>query len=236
MSETSTPLAPRLRNSEGNLYETCLDACIEGIKRLQLDTRHGSHGEYKSLSPGRLTRLPVANRASLLATLESNDQNLAKANHKNSPNPTYQFAAFSPIQQAPALSLLSQHPSPSSFIFLPATGSPLHLALPTVVMNHSLLHEAPSRGAPVSGWGSQDARSNLAIQPAANVGSIKLKKNAVRIVGAAGPTSRLLPRASTPVPPMASSPALGPVKANSKETPGYVFNHSSEYVCKSKQC
>jgi hypothetical protein len=72
-----------------------------------------------------------------------------------------------------------------------------------------------------SGWASGDARANLAIQPAANSGSFKLKKNAVKIVGAAGPVPATpsRPAATTPV---ASSPAPGSVKAQAKAAEGYV--------------
>ncbi|KAH7067795.1 hypothetical protein FB567DRAFT_457859 [Paraphoma chrysanthemicola] len=78
-------------------------------------------------------------------------------------------------------------------------------------MNRAPLHGAPvpgqqPRGSPIRGaipsFATQDARSNLAVQPAANAGSFKLKKAAVKIVGAA-------------------SPVPGPVKAKPKEAEGY---------------
>ncbi|KAF1847468.1 uncharacterized protein K460DRAFT_275532 [Cucurbitaria berberidis CBS 394.84] len=76
-------------------------------------------------------------------------------------------------------------------------------------MNRSLLHGAPPRGAPQSAWSGQDARSSLAIQPAANAGNFKLKKNAVKIVGAASP------RPAVPMPE--------PVKAKAKETDAHAL-------------
>jgi hypothetical protein len=84
-------------------------------------------------------------------------------------------------------------------------------------MDRSVLHGAPPQGrAPTprgpfglaqSMYGSQDARGNLAIQPATNTGSFKLKKKAVKIVGVAAP--------STPFP--ATSTVSEPVKAEPKE-------------------
>ncbi|KAH7065949.1 hypothetical protein BKA63DRAFT_167973 [Paraphoma chrysanthemicola] len=78
-------------------------------------------------------------------------------------------------------------------------------------MNRAPLHSAPvpgqqPRGLPVRGttprFATQDARSNLAVQPATNAGNFKLKKAAVKIVGPA-------------------SPVPGPVKAKPKEAEGY---------------
>jgi hypothetical protein len=55
-------------------------------------------------------------------------------------------------------------------------------------------------------YSNQDARSNVAVQPAANTGSVKLKKNAVKIVGSLASTT-----------PFQAAPAAGPVNAESKE-------------------
>lgn len=57
---------------------------------------------------------------------------------------------------------------------------------------------------------NQNASANFAVQPAANAGSMKLKKMAVKIVGATAPS-----KAVTPV--MASSPKPEPVKVVPKE-------------------
>lgn len=74
---------------------------------------------------------------------------------------------------------------------------------------------APSSTSPnmVSSWGSQDARNiaNFAVQPAAIAGSTKLKKNAVKIVGAAGSLPVAL-KATVSTPPELSV-APGPVMA-----------------------
>ncbi|KAH7374333.1 hypothetical protein BKA66DRAFT_422782 [Pyrenochaeta sp. MPI-SDFR-AT-0127] len=79
-------------------------------------------------------------------------------------------------------------------------------------MDRSILHGAPSKGTPPSARASQDARSNLAIQPSANAGSVKLKKNAVKIIGAAGPMPKVNPQVSAPVSQMPFFPVLSPVK------------------------
>ena len=70
----------------------------------------------------------------------------------------------------------------------------------------------------------QDARSNLAVQPAANAGNVKLKKNAVKIVGAVGPTPNTQSRSAAPVPTMRPSPALPPVKAKPNEALDVLFS------------
>ncbi|KAF1925673.1 uncharacterized protein M421DRAFT_423502 [Didymella exigua CBS 183.55] len=78
-------------------------------------------------------------------------------------------------------------------------------------MNHSLLQGGPARGHQDSRStqdvrSSHDARSNYAVQPAANVGSFKLKKKAVKIVGAAGPAPSA-PRSQAPPATTASMPS-----------------------------
>jgi hypothetical protein len=77
---------------------------------------------------------------------------------------------------------------------------------------------APPTASPA--WSSEDARSNLAVQPAANAGSLKLKKNAVKIVGAAGPMSTTASQPAAPKSSLLSSPAPGSVKAMPKATEG----------------
>jgi hypothetical protein len=78
------------------------------------------------------------------------------------------------------------------------------------------MDRTPLRGVPATPRGpagmaqsiysNQDARSNVAVQPAANTGSVKLKKNAVKIVGSLASAT-----------PFQAAPAAGPVKAESKE-------------------
>jgi hypothetical protein len=73
-----------------------------------------------------------------------------------------------------------------------------------------------------SGWASGDARANLAVQPAANAGTFKLKKNVVKIVRAAR-SAPATPRSAAATPPVASSPALGSVRAQPKAAEGYLL-------------
>jgi hypothetical protein len=136
------------------------------------------------------------------------------------------------VPHEPDTSLLSPPTTPKK------TPSPLppNPVSPVASMNRAPLHGAPARGqasmpphlrrrapptapapAPVpASYGNQDARGNFAVQPAAKTGaSFKLKKSAVKIVGAAAP--------APPAPAAAaSSPAPGPVKAEAKETERYV--------------
>ncbi|KAF1831465.1 hypothetical protein BDW02DRAFT_505226 [Decorospora gaudefroyi] len=72
--------------------------------------------------------------------------------------------------------------------------------------NHTLQHAPAS-----SAWGPQDARSNLAVQPAKESSSFKLKKNAVKIVGAA-----------TTTPSARSSPVQVPIKPDMTDAEGRV--------------
>ena len=84
---------------------------------------------------------------------------------------------------------------------------------------------SPPSAAP-SVWASGDARSNLAVQPAANLGSIKLKKKAVKMVGAAGPVSGTTSRPAALTLPMASSSNAGPAKVELKVSDGYELLHN----------
>jgi hypothetical protein len=84
---------------------------------------------------------------------------------------------------------------------------------------------SPPSAAP-SAWASGDARSNLAVQPAANLGSIKLKKNAVKMVGAAGPVPSTASRPAALTLPMASSPNAGLAKVELKVSDGYELLHN----------
>ncbi|CAN9324084.1 unnamed protein product [Alternaria alternata] len=83
-------------------------------------------------------------------------------------------------------------------------------------------HMSPPSAAP-SAWASGDARSNLAVQPAANLGSIKLKKNAVKMVGAAGPVPSTASRPAALTLPMASSPNAGLAKVELKVSDGPAY-------------
>ncbi|CAO2651581.1 Nn.00g041510.m01.CDS01 [Neocucurbitaria sp. VM-36] len=201
MSGKASSPAPRPRNSEGKLYQACLDACIDGIGRLQVGKRRGSSGAHKLPSFVPTTRLPVTNNGALTATLD----------------PIHNTSGQRPLNSIPprpATPLTKSEPATS----LP---SPPQSPVSATSMNRSALHGAPPRGAPLPTWGSQDARSNLAVEPAANPGNFKLKKNAVKVVGAASPVSRASTRPAAPAPAIASSPVPGPVQSKLKEADGH---------------
>ncbi|KAF2126246.1 hypothetical protein P153DRAFT_323456 [Dothidotthia symphoricarpi CBS 119687] len=86
-------------------------------------------------------------------------------------------------------------------------------------MDRRSLHGGPPRGLQPR-LESQDARSNLAIQPATNATSFKLKKNTVKIVGAASSASNAPPRAAAPASSVTSPPVLGLAKAKPREADG----------------
>lgn len=126
----------------------------------------------------------------------------------------------------PSDSLPSPPPSPQHQT---RSSPPLHFSGPVATsMNRSLLHGGPLRGNAGASREhqdvrpsqdarfsqdprpSQDARSNLAVQPAANAGTFKLKKNAVKLVSSAGPApNALLPNASLHTAPHANDLGIG---------------------------
>ncbi|KAH4893303.1 hypothetical protein HBI49_127190 [Parastagonospora nodorum] len=108
------------------------------------------------------------------------------------------------------------HNSTASF----TSSQPPHRSTSNATMNRGPLHGAPPvrgqappprgpvRGAPVA-YGNQDARGNLAVQPAAVLSAFKFKKAAVKVVGAATARSSSAAASSSPVP--------RPVKAKPRE-------------------
>jgi len=140
-----------------------------------------------------------------------------------------------PVQHGPVPSLLSPPATPKKT----RSPHPSRSPSPVTSMNRAPLHGAPARplpphlrgrappNSPSPSFGNQDARSNYAVQPAANTGgSFKLKKAAVKIVGAAAPAPppNTPQRAPAPAPaPTASSPAPAPVKAEAKQPDWYVY-------------
>ena len=81
-------------------------------------------------------------------------------------------------------------------------------------MNRSILHGAPPRGP--AGYQprycNQDARANLAVQPATTLAKVTLKKAAVKVVRPSG----------TPAPsPTPAASAPGPVKSTPRVQDGY---------------
>jgi hypothetical protein len=184
--------------------------------------------------------LPVADDQFPLAVVDPNN-NLTKLNlTTTATNALTAFvtrkynqtecAVTSPSQEECTTSLISPSATPQRV----SSPAHTHLTLADTEMNRSSLHGAPMRGqvAPTRGpahagqptFGSHDARSNLAVQPAANTGSFKLKKNAVKIVGAPASSSplRAAPAKFATTPVGGSSPVPGPVKAKPKVLDRYV--------------
>ena len=158
------------------------------------------------------------------------------------PNNHFTATAHSTIKGAsglsvilePASSLISPPPSPSRERATRQTSSPPPSPL-TTIMNKSKYattplvamplrggQGAPPRGVPgaapttaPSSWGTQDARGNLAVQPVASTGTVKLKKAAVKVVGASSVTQAR--------PATAKSPAVSSLVSISKSPEGYVL-------------
>jgi len=129
-----------------------------------------------------------------------------------------------------ALSLISPPVSPAREEVVRHT-SPPPLSSSAITMDRSRYMSAPPAAS--SGWASGDARSNLAVQPAAYAGKLKLKKNAVKIVGAAGPTPTTPSRFAPPTPSVTSSPAPSSVKTMPKAVEGYalLLNPWTPLIC-----
>lgn len=215
-------------SSDDQLYQACLDACIEGIASFPVNKRRNSKGTCnfchlpqpkaycKHLVDDYFTTTSLTKRVGTLFTL---------------------VEPSVPLLSPPLLLQPQLCSSPSAL--------PPSIA---AAMNRSLLHGGPPRGnaGPPRGHqdarSSQDARSNLAVQPAANAGLFKLKKNAVKIVSAAGPApSAPLPRAPPQAPASAltpavaslltsvSSPAPSPVRAQPQSVKEYVYTYVSAF-------
>ena len=214
MSEVISHPLPRPRNSEDKLFEACLNACIEGIQSFQVDKRQGSCGMCKFHSPE--TRLPVTDIGPSATRAPNNNTRTGVLDS------TTKLAVTSLNKRVPAACLPSPPPSPPSFCIFQPTSLFSHSLTSTTTMNRSVLYGAPVWGPPPSRWGNQDERSNLAIQPDTNSSHVKLKRNAVKLVGAAASTSSASPRSTAPASPIVSSPIPGPVRAQPTKIDGYV--------------
>lgn len=96
-----------------------------------------------------------------------------------------------------------------------STDSLQQVFLSTPAMQSSI-HALPKRGAPPPGGGGQDARSNLPVQPEAPTGRVTFKKNAVKLVGPAGPAPKA-PGATTMETPALMVKASPVVEAKKSE-------------------
>lgn len=177
--------------------------------------------------------LPVADNRLFSSTVNPNNTitptTFSIANKiPNSTSP--RRATTPPPQQHLLFSLLSPPATPRR------VDSPLLVLSPTfdAAMNRSSLHGAPVRSqvpsprGPTRGlqsaYGNQDARGNLAVQPAANVGSLKLKKTAVKIVSAPASISPFRAASAGPIttPVAGSSPGPAPLKTKPNDVDRYV--------------
>jgi hypothetical protein len=230
MSKKSASPAPRLRSSEDKLYQSCLQACIEGIENLPVDKRQVSCTCKSFLLHS--VRLPVADYRFLSLSATPTTTPLLNPAVTTDDTPV-ERAVTPPHQLEPASLLLSPPVTPQR----ESSVTRIHSPASDGTMNRTPLHGAPVRGQVVpprdpphpmlstygnqdargvaSSFGNQDARGNLAVQPAANAGTFKFKKNAVKIVSAPTPSSPFCA-------PSAPSPAPGPVKATPREVDRYV--------------
>ncbi|KAH8724279.1 hypothetical protein GQ44DRAFT_618625 [Phaeosphaeriaceae sp. PMI808] len=94
-------------------------------------------------------------------------------------------------------------------------------------------HQGPARGTPIL-FGKQDARSvqaagnNFAVEPAAGTGSLKLKRNAVKVVNARLASTTSSAKSNTGPPSM---PEIGSTVPKNAESPGpaqFATKHTSE--------
>jgi hypothetical protein len=187
--------------SADELYKSSLDACIEGIQNFPVTKRRGSVGKCSTSD--------LISSVLLTLTVLGGTHFIIPAIAKR--------AVTSPSPVDLSGSLPSPPPSlqPQMWSSPPAS-SPSAAAS----MNRSSLHGGPTRG-PQNPNSSQDARSsqharsNFAVQPAANAGAFKLKKNTVKIVSPADPApSAMRPQAppsiSAAMPARAATSSLNP--------------------------
>lgn len=144
-------------------------------------------------------------------------------------------ASIAPLQLASSLSSLPSPPPSPLRAGLPQHSPPL----PTLgaVMQNSKYADAPPaapRGMPQqsfssaprnsagtappsasNAWASQDVRGNLAVQPVTSASAVKLKKNAVKIVGPAEPIAT---RSATSMSPAVLSPTSKPIRIETETT------------------
>ncbi|KAJ4985507.1 hypothetical protein SVAN01_08978 [Stagonosporopsis vannaccii] len=162
--QTLDSLANRSQGGDDKFYEQHLDACVEGIKKFPVTKRLISFGNHFPI-------LPFA--AGVVTSPAPVDPAISLPLPPQSPP---REPRSSPDGQSPTVAAKMDHSS--------LHGGPArkNVNLPSIHPFTRLSQDVRS---------SQDARSNLAVQPAANAGTFKLKKNAVKIVSAAGPSPSL---------------------------------------------
>ena len=253
MSASSSP-SVQSRNTNDKLYQVCYDAVVRGVQQLHITRRSDRGGESAvACAPSKSLKLATA------VTLDHNNTNINKPPgpicHINCAAATSTSVPLSTTD--PSADNLSQRPRfpslPSPSTSLRTTNSvasrqgastsstdvcKTDSALTASPMDRSSLHGAPPRG-PTGGpprHRMQDARANLAVQPATPPAKISMKKAAVKVVRPSGnpvpapaptPTS-----APSPVPaPAPATPTAGPVKSAFKAEEGY---GTSKYVSYTK--
>ncbi|KAF2852637.1 hypothetical protein T440DRAFT_32497 [Plenodomus tracheiphilus IPT5] len=220
MTASTPSRAPRLRTSEDKLYQACLDACIAGLEKLPVDTRQvfglttnnntdtADCPADTSITPAETVQIAVPPASTALSFASSILQQRPDA-IPHSPSPPLEAmnqSKYAGLHGTPPRA--PRGPPPRG----PQATPPPHLRRPAPPQAQA----SPALAYNVPAWGAQDARSNLAIQPAADPGSLKLKKKAVKIVGAAAPA----PMASTPATAPATTfpPVPAPVTGKPKES------------------
>ncbi|KAH9867906.1 hypothetical protein IAQ61_007210 [Plenodomus lingam] len=211
MPEKSAVSVPPLRTSEEKLYQACLDACIAGLENLPVDKRQAvplavnNNSDPTTFSANNTNITAIGSTKPGQGTVETDSAKVPLG-----ANLCDQQLHATPSSTAGCAEVMDQSKYANTHGTPPkgprSIQSQGHQAKPP-----SLRPTTPAQASQVFGrppppsWGTQDARSNLAIQPAAGVSTTKLKKKTVKIVGAAAP-SNTAPK-PLPAPSTSSSPA-----------------------------
>ncbi|OAL48282.1 hypothetical protein IQ07DRAFT_633260 [Pyrenochaeta sp. DS3sAY3a] len=175
------------QNSDNKLYRVLLEACTKGFAKLEVSGSRPALVLDNKTPPSPNTTLP-------LPTI--------------SPRAATSAPSALDLQSLPASPLQSSISS-SSTDSLPQA----HLGTPAM---QSSIHAMPRRGAPPPGAGGQDACRNLPVQPEAPTSRVTFKKNAVKLIGPAGP-ARKAPGATTTETPALMVKASPVVEAKKSE-------------------
>lgn len=196
MSTLSPILGPR--RTEDKLFRFCLVSCIDQLERLTISKRRaGGPGECSRAPSPVLMSSPLSCLPVLLTNASASSNRDPDRDDNDNDNSTAARTLSLPCSPQPSTktsenaitlpTLTPQHRTgslagtyPCSFPILPHCSRSPQLIVPTM---HRLSYSGdPSRG---PAYGNQDARSNLAVQPAATTMKINLKKAAIKVVGPA---------------------------------------------------
>ena len=204
------------RSNKHELYQRDLNECIEGVANFPVTKRQ---------TPAGACSMPL----SLLLLLLT----ITAGGHLTSPVAKCAVDLFTPVDASHSLPSPPQSPTRQQW----STQPPPNSQTEPPNMDRSYLHGGPMRGSAGPARGSenvrpsqdarvfQDAGEHLAVQPASNPGSLKLKKAAVKIVTPARQAS-----GPAPGPPvhrfggavLSKPPALAPVGNSPPEAKMYV--------------